>query len=125
MNGQGTFLRNALVASIAVLMIGFVGLGVRALEPAHITHVVFLGLFVVSIVILVLYFILHPSIREITVQPSLRTPLFVKRPIPPSPSTTRGNPVALDRLPAGLPVAGSPVVKIASDSPANLCPASK
>jgi hypothetical protein len=98
---QGKFLRNALVCSIAVLAIGFLGLGVRALEPAYITHLAFVGLFVASMMSLVSYFLLHRPDRELVAQPPSRTPPFMKLPIrPPRLSTTSGNPLRLDLLPA-------------------------
>jgi hypothetical protein len=98
---RGKFLRNALVCSIAVLAIGFLGLGVRALEPAYITHLAFVGLFVASIMSLVSYFLPHRPDRELVAHPPSRTPPFMKLPIPPPRlKATSGNPLSLDLLPA-------------------------
>jgi hypothetical protein len=114
---QGKFLRNVLVCSIVVLAIAFLGLGVRALEPANITHLAFVGLFVVSIVILVSYFLLHRPGQELAAHPPSRTPPFMKLPIPPSYlSTTSGNPVNLALLPAKPALADLALVKATGDS---------
>jgi len=90
---QGKFLRNVLVCSIAVMVVGFLGLGVRALELAYITHLEFVGLFVASIMLLVSYFLLHRLDPELAARPPSRTPPFMKLPIPPRRlTTTSGNP---------------------------------
>jgi len=53
------FLCHALVSLIAVLVIGFLGLGVRAFATADNTKVIFLVAFVIFVVILVLHFMLR------------------------------------------------------------------
>ena len=109
---QGKFLRNVLVCSIAVLAIGFLGLGVRALEPAYITHLAFVGLFVVSIMSLVSYFLLRRPDQELAARPPSRTPPFIKLPIPPPHlSATSGSPLNLGLLPAKPALADLAVVK--------------
>ncbi|MGC2419943.1 MAG: hypothetical protein WA434_19525 [Candidatus Acidiferrales bacterium] len=109
---QGKFLRNVLVCSIAVLAIGFLGLGVRALEPAYITHLAFVGLFVVSIMSLVSYFLLRRPDQELAARPPSRTPLFIKLPIPPPHlSATSGNPLNPGLLPAKPALADLAAVK--------------
>jgi hypothetical protein len=114
---QGKFLRNVLVCSIAVLAVGFLGLVVRALEPANITHLAFVGLFVASIMSLVSYFLLRRPDQELAAHAPSPTPPFVKLPTPPPHlSTTSGNPLNLALLPAKLALADLAVVEVAGDS---------
>ena len=58
------YLRRALLSSIVVLMVGFLGFGVRAFSTPDLTRLVFAGVVVVSIGILALYFMRHRSARE-------------------------------------------------------------
>jgi hypothetical protein len=83
MNGKklSAFLSRALLYSIVVLTVGFLGFGVRAFSTPDLTRLVFGGLVVVSIGILVLYFILHRSTREMTVHSPLRASPLAKRSI--------------------------------------------
>jgi hypothetical protein len=62
----GLFLFRALVASIVALATGFVGFGVRAFATADTTNFIFLGAFVISCAIVVLYFMLRRPNREPT-----------------------------------------------------------
>ena len=67
------------VSSIVVLTIGFLGVGVRAFESAGTTKFVFGAAFVVSALILVLYFMLRGSTRERPAHSLFRESPFVKR----------------------------------------------
>jgi len=69
----------ALVSSIAVLTIGFLGLGVRAFASADTTKFIFVVAFVISAVVPVLCFTLRRSTRELTAHSLFREPSFVKR----------------------------------------------
>jgi hypothetical protein len=69
----------ALVSLIVVLMIGFLGLGVRAFATADATKFIFDAAFIISVVILVLYFMLRRSTQELTAHSLFREPPFVKR----------------------------------------------
>ena len=60
-------------------MIGFLGLGVRAFTTADTAKFIFIAAFVVSVVILVLYFMLRRSTRELTAHSVFRELPFVKR----------------------------------------------
>ncbi|MFZ0981393.1 MAG: hypothetical protein WAN23_18475, partial [Candidatus Acidiferrales bacterium] len=114
---RGRFLRNVLVCSIVVLAVGFLGLGVRALELAYITHLAFAGLFVASIMSLVWYFLLHRPDRERAAHPPSRTPPFLKLLIPPPRlSTTSGNSLNLGLQPAKPALTELAVVKAVGDS---------
>jgi hypothetical protein len=66
MNGKklSIYLRRGLLSSIVVLTVGFLGFGVRAFSTPDLTRLVFGGVVVVSIGILVWYFILHRTARE-------------------------------------------------------------
>src|ERR1017187_10219431 len=64
------FLRHALVSSIVVLMIGFLGLGVRVFATADTTRHIFFAAFLISVVILVSYFMFRRRTRRST---TLRT----------------------------------------------------
>ena len=59
-----SILRRALLFSIVVLVVGFLGFAVRAFSTPDLTRLVFGGVVVVSIGILVWYFILHRTARE-------------------------------------------------------------
>ena len=73
-----TFLCHALVSSIVVLMIGFLGLGVCAFVTADTAKFIFVAAFVVSVVILVLFH--APSIHSRSDGPfGFPCPPFVKR----------------------------------------------
>jgi hypothetical protein len=58
------FLCRALVSLIGMLMIGFLGLGVRAFATADSTQFIFLAACVISVAILVLYFISDGSLEN-------------------------------------------------------------
>jgi len=73
------FLCHASVSSIAVLMIGFLGLGVRAFATADTTTFIFVTTFVISVVILVWYFMVRRSTRELTAHSLFGEAAFVKR----------------------------------------------
>lgn len=60
------FLCHALLSSIVVIMIGFLGFGVRAFSTPDLTRLVFGGLVIVSVGILALYFMRRRSAREST-----------------------------------------------------------
>jgi hypothetical protein len=81
MNGKklSIYLRRALLSSIVVLTVGFLGFGVRAFSTPDLTRLVFAVVVVVSIGILGLYFILHRSARELSVPSRYRQPSLVKR----------------------------------------------
>jgi ABC-type Na+ efflux pump permease subunit len=79
----GMFLCRALVSLIVVLMIGFVGLGVRAFATADATQFIFSAAFVISVAILVLYFMLRRPIRELLAHSLFREPPFLTT-LPPS-----------------------------------------
>jgi hypothetical protein len=83
MNGEklSIYLRRALLSSIAVLTVGFLGFGVRAFSTPDLTRLVFAGVVVVSIGILVWYFILHRSTRESKTYSAFRGPSLAKRSI--------------------------------------------
>lgn len=115
---QSRLLRNAFVCSIAVLGIGFVGLGVRVCATTGMTHLAFLGLFVTSGVILVSYYIFRRRARN----PGARS-LFANKPSPanrphvPRLATTAAKSVSLDHLSPKPSRAGSVVVKAPRDLP--------
>jgi hypothetical protein len=83
MNGKkpSMFLSRALLSSIVVLMVGFLGFGVRAFSTPDLTRLVFAGVVVVSIGILALYFMRRRSARELTTHSVRREPGFAKRSI--------------------------------------------
>lgn len=83
MNGKKTsiYLRRALLSSIVVLTVGFLGFGVRAFSTPDLTRLIFAGLVVVSMGFLALYFMRHRSTRELTTHSVRRESPFVKRPI--------------------------------------------
>jgi uncharacterized membrane protein YtjA (UPF0391 family) len=64
------FLSRALVYSIVVLMIGFLGLGVHAFTTANTARLIFFAVFLISLVILVSYFMFRRPTRRST---TLRT----------------------------------------------------
>lgn len=64
------FLSRALVYSIVVLMIGFLGLGVRAFTTANTARLIFPAVFLISLVVLVSYFMFRRPTRRST---TLRT----------------------------------------------------
>jgi hypothetical protein len=72
-------LRRALVSSTLVLSIGFLGLGVRAFASADIAKSIFVAAFVISAVILLLYFMVRRSTREPAADSVFREPPFVQR----------------------------------------------
>lgn len=94
----GTFLCCVLASSIVVLMIGIVGLGVRLFTTADTSRFVFSAAFGISVAILVLYFMLRRTTRELTTHSLFREPPFVKGFLLPRLSTIGGNPVTLDHL---------------------------
>jgi uncharacterized membrane protein YtjA (UPF0391 family) len=73
------FLCRALVSLIVALMIGFLGLGVRAFATADTTKFILDAAFVVSVVILALYFMLRRSAQERTAHSLFREPPLVNR----------------------------------------------
>lgn len=75
----GILLRRAFVSSIVVLTIGFLGVGVRAFESAGTTTFLFSAAFVISVVILVLYFMLRGSTRKHPAHSLFRESPFLKR----------------------------------------------
>jgi hypothetical protein len=72
-------LRRALVSSVVALSIGFLGLGVRAFASADMTEFIFVVAFVISAVILLLYFVARRSNREPAADSVFREPPFVRR----------------------------------------------
>jgi hypothetical protein len=60
----GLFLCRALISSIVLLATGFLGFGVRAFATADTTNFIFFAAFLISIAILVLYFMLRRPTRE-------------------------------------------------------------
>ena len=92
------FLCHALVSSIVGLMIGFLGFGVRTFATIDTAKFIFSAVFVVSVAILVLYFMLRRPTRELTAHSLFREPLFVKCPLFPRLCTIGGNPLTLDHL---------------------------
>jgi ABC-type Na+ efflux pump permease subunit len=92
----GMFLCRALLSLIVVLMIGFVGLGVRAFATADTTQFIFSAVFVISVAIRVLYFMLRRPIRELTAHSLFREPPFLKLFLLPRLRTIRGNPLTLN-----------------------------
>jgi hypothetical protein len=73
------FLRDALISLNAVLVFGFLGLGVRVFTNADTAKFILSAVFIVFVAILVLYFMLHRPIRERTDHSVFREPSFVKR----------------------------------------------
>jgi ABC-type Na+ efflux pump permease subunit len=63
-NEPGMFLCRALVSLIVVLMMGFLGLGVRAFETADTTQFIFFAACVISVAILALYFMLRRPLEN-------------------------------------------------------------
>ena len=63
-NKPAVFLCHALLSSIVVITVGFLGFGVRAFSTPDLTRLVFAGLVIVSIGILALYFMRRRSTRE-------------------------------------------------------------
>ena len=62
---SSTFLCRALVLSIAVLITGFLGLGVRAFASADTTRFIFSVVFAISVVVFAVYFLLRRITREL------------------------------------------------------------
>src|ERR1700682_3653969 len=89
---------HTLVSLIVVLVIGFLGFGVRAFATADTSRFIFSAAFVISVAILVLYFMIRRPTRELTAYSLFREPPFVKRFLLPRLSTIGGNPLTLDRL---------------------------
>jgi hypothetical protein len=110
------FLCQALVSLIGVLMIGFLGLGVRVFATADTAQFIFGAAVVVSVVILVLYFILRRPTRALTAHSLFREPPLVKRSLFPRLCTIGGNPFTLDHLSERPCRADLAVVKTAGDS---------
>lgn len=83
MNGKkvSIYLRRALLSSIVVLTVGFLGFAVRAFSTPDLTRLVFAGAVVVSIGILVWYFILHRSVRGSAAHSPFCDPSLAKRSI--------------------------------------------
>ena len=75
----GMVLCRVLVSLIVALMIGIVGLVVRAFATADTSWFIVSAAFVISVAILVLYFILRRPTRELTAYSLFREPPFVKR----------------------------------------------
>jgi len=96
-NEPGMFLCRALVSLIVVLMIGFLGLGVRAFATADTTQFIFFAACVISVAILALYFMLRRPTREPTGHSLFREPPFVE-PLFLRLCTIGGNPLNLDHL---------------------------
>jgi hypothetical protein len=83
---------------IVVLVIGFLGLGVRAFATANTSRHIFSAAFAISLAILVLYFMLRRPTRELTAYSLFHEPPFVQRFLLPRLSTIGGNPLTLDHL---------------------------
>lgn len=115
-NKAGLFLCRVLVSLIVVLLIGFLGLGVRAFATADATQFIFSAASVVSVATLVLYFMLLRPARELTVHSMFAEPLFVKRFLLPHVSTLSGNPLTLDHLSERRSAADLAVGKVMGDS---------
>jgi hypothetical protein len=71
-------LGRALLFSIVVLVVGFLGFAVRAFSTPDLTRLVFAGLVVASIGILVWYFMRHRPVRELTAQSAFHGPAVAK-----------------------------------------------
>jgi uncharacterized membrane protein YtjA (UPF0391 family) len=73
----------AVLFSIVALVTGFLGLGVRAFATADIARFIFFAAFVISVAVLVLYFMLRRSARE-PMAPSLygQPPFMKALPLP-------------------------------------------
>jgi ABC-type Na+ efflux pump permease subunit len=112
----GMLLCRALVSLIVMLMIGFLGLGVRAFATADTTQFIFSAAFVISVTVLVLYFMLRRPTRELTAYSLFREPPFVKRFLLPRLSTIGGNPLTLDHLSERQSGADLVVIKAAGGS---------
>jgi hypothetical protein len=110
------FLCGALVSLIGVLMIGFLGLGVRAFATADTTRFIFFVAGVISVAILVLYFTLRRPTRELTVHSRFRKPPFVKRFPFSRLSTIDRNPLTLDPVSEKPSRATLAAVKTVGDS---------
>jgi hypothetical protein len=85
------FLCRALVFSIAVLMTGFLGLGLRVFAAAETTKSILFVTFAISVAILVLYLMLRGPTRELTAHSPDRNLLFVKPSLFPRLSTISAN----------------------------------
>src|ERR1700736_5309167 len=111
------FLCHTLVSSIVVLMIGFLGIGVRVFATADTTKYIFFAALIIPVVILVWYFMLRRSTRELTARSLFREPPFAKRALSPRLWTISRNPLTLgfhlSERPSRVDVA---VVKRAGDS---------
>ncbi len=71
-----TFLRNALAWSIVVVTIGLLGFGIRTFATAGETHLSFAVVCVISIAILVLYFMLSRRTRRLPANSPFPKPPF-------------------------------------------------
>jgi len=92
------FLCRVLVTLILVLLIGFLGLGVRMFATTDTAQFIFSAAAVISVAIVVLYFMLLRPARQLTAHSLFREPLFVKRFLLPQLSTIGGSPLTLDHL---------------------------
>jgi small-conductance mechanosensitive channel len=110
------FLCRALVFSIAVLMTGFLGLGLRVFAAAETTKSILFVAFAISVAILVLYLMLRGSTRELTAHSPDRKLSFVKHSLFPRLCTISANPFTLDHLSEKPTLAGRTVVTT-GDSP--------
>ena len=106
-----------LVSAIVVLMIGFLGLGVRAFATADATKLIFLAVFVTSVVILALYFVRRRPTRELAAHLLFRESPFVKRSLFSRLYPIDRNPLTLDYLSERPSRVDLAVVKAANDSP--------
>ena len=92
------FLCRVLVSLIVTLLIGFLGLGVRAFATADTARFIFSGAFVISVAILVLYFMLLRPARELTAHSLFRESPFGKRFLRPHLSTIGEIPLTWDHF---------------------------
>ena len=68
----------AVLFSIVALVTGFLALGVRAFATADIARFIFFAAFVISVAVLVLYFILRRNAQEPTAPALYGQPPFMK-----------------------------------------------
>lgn len=112
-NQAGLFFCRVFVSLIVVLLIGFLGLGVRAFATADATQFIFSAASVVSVATLVLYFMLLRPARSIRCSLNLSSP---KRFLLSHVSTPGGNPLTLDHLSERRSAADLAAGKVMGDS---------
>src|ERR1700722_17501974 len=76
---RGTLLCHVLVSSNVALVVGFLGLGVRAFAEADISRLIFMAAFASCLVIFVVYLMLRRPTQEMTAHSLFRASSFVKR----------------------------------------------